>query len=63
MSKLRNILIGAGVAAIGAIGTKKAIDYFRNRDQEEVVDESEGLNLYTKGGNVHELKAQGWAHF
>ena len=42
MSKLRNILIGAGVAAIGAIGTKKAIDYFRNRDQEEVVDESEG---------------------
>ncbi len=28
-----------------------------------VVDESEGLNLYTKGGNVHELKAQGWAHF
>lgn len=28
-----------------------------------VVDENEGLTLHTKGGNVHELKAQGWAHF
>lgn len=42
MSKLRNILIGAGVAAVGAIGTKKAVDYLRNRDKEEVVDESQG---------------------
>ncbi len=42
MSKLRNILLGAGVAAVGAIGTKKAVDYLRNRDQEEVVEESEG---------------------
>ena len=42
MSKLRNILLGAGVAAVGAIGTKKAVDYLRNRDQEEVVDENEG---------------------
>ena len=42
MSKLRNILLGAGVAAVGAIGTKKAVDYLRNRDEEEVVDESEG---------------------
>ncbi|MEM8828222.1 MAG: hypothetical protein AAGE96_02560 [Cyanobacteria bacterium P01_G01_bin.19] len=42
MSKLRNILIGAGVAAVGAIGTKKAVDYMRNRDKEEVVAESEG---------------------
>lgn len=42
MSKLRNILLGAGVAAVGAIGTKKAVDYFRNRDREEVVDESQG---------------------
>lgn len=40
MSKLRNILLGAGVAAVGAIGTKKAVDYLRNRDKEEVVDES-----------------------
>ena len=42
MSKLRNILIGAGVAAVGAIGTKKAVDYMRNRDKEEVVEESRG---------------------
>ena len=42
MSKLRNILIGAGVAAVGAIGTKKAVDYFKNRGKEEVVDEAEG---------------------
>ncbi|MBE9046842.1 hypothetical protein IQ255_20915 [Pleurocapsales cyanobacterium LEGE 10410] len=41
MSKLRNILLGAGVAAVGAIGTKKAVDYFRNRDREEVVDENQ----------------------
>jgi hypothetical protein len=42
MSKLRNLLIGAGIAAVGAIGTKKAVDYFRNRGKEEVVDESQG---------------------
>ncbi len=42
MSKLRNILLGAGVAAVGAIGAKKAVDYLRNRDKEEVVDESQG---------------------
>ena len=35
MSKLRNILIGAGIAAVGAIGTKAAVDYFQNRDKEE----------------------------
>jgi hypothetical protein len=42
MSNLRNILIGAGIAAVGAIGTKKAVDYFRNRGKEEVVEESQG---------------------
>ena len=42
MSKLRNILIGAGVAAVGAIGTKKAVDYFKNKDKEEVIDETVG---------------------
>ncbi len=42
MSKLRNILLGAGVAAVGAIGTKKAVDYLRNRNKEEVVEESQG---------------------
>jgi len=35
MSKLRNVLIGAGIAAVGAIGTKKAVDYLRNRGTEE----------------------------
>jgi hypothetical protein len=33
--KLRNVLIGAGLATAGAIGTKKAVDYFRNRGQED----------------------------
>ncbi|WP_088240078.1 hypothetical protein, partial [Calothrix rhizosoleniae] len=42
MSKmLRNLLIGAGVAAVGAIGTKKAVDYFQNRGKEEEVDAQE----------------------
>lgn len=41
-NKLRNILVGAGIATAGAIGTKMAVDYFRNRGQEEVVDESQG---------------------
>lgn len=35
MGKLRNLLIGAGVAAVGGIGTKLAVDYFRNRGKEE----------------------------
>jgi hypothetical protein len=38
---LRNVLIGTGIAAVGAIGTKAAVDYFRNRGEEEVVDESQ----------------------
>ncbi|NJM24155.1 MAG: hypothetical protein HC836_25895 [Richelia sp. RM2_1_2] len=38
---LRNVLIGAGVAAVGAIGTKKAVDYFRNRGKEEAPPETE----------------------
>lgn len=41
-TKLRNVLVGAGVATAGAIGTKLAVDYFRNRDQQELVDESQG---------------------
>lgn len=41
-NRLRNTLIGAGIAAVGAIGTKKAVDYFRNRDTEEPRDESQG---------------------
>lgn len=42
MGKLRNILLGAGVAAVGAIGTKKAVDYFKNKNKEDVIDEAEG---------------------
>lgn len=45
MTKLRNILIGAGIAAVGAIGTKTAVDYLRNRGQEDKVDENEGDKL------------------
>ena len=41
-NRLRNILVGAGVAAVGAIGTKAAVDYFQNRGKEEVVDDSQG---------------------
>jgi hypothetical protein len=41
MSKLRNFLMGAGIAAVGAIGTKMAVDYFHNRDKEDVIDETQ----------------------
>ncbi|MDZ4874930.1 MAG: hypothetical protein CLLPBCKN_004326 [Chroococcidiopsis cubana SAG 39.79] len=41
-NQLRNLLIGAGVAAVGAIGTKVAVDYFKNRGQKEVVDANQG---------------------
>lgn len=33
--KLKNLLIGAGVAAVGGIGVKLAADYLRNRGEEE----------------------------
>ena len=29
----------------------------------EMVDASEGVKLHTKGGNIHEITAQGWQHF
>lgn len=29
----------------------------------EMVDSNDGIKLHTKGGNIHELKAQGWKHF
>ncbi|MFM6395419.1 MAG: hypothetical protein ACKPFF_01900, partial [Planktothrix sp.] len=41
-NRLRNFLIGAGIVTAGAIGTKMAVDYFKNRGKEEVVDESQG---------------------
>lgn len=42
MSRLRKILAGAGIATVGAVGTKMAVDYFKNRNKEEVPDESQG---------------------
>ena len=39
---LRNILVGAGIATVGAIGTKVAVDYFKNRGEEKTVDEAHG---------------------
>ncbi len=29
----------------------------------EIVDESHGITLHTKGGNIHSITAQGWQHF
>ena len=29
----------------------------------EIVEAADGLKLHTKGGNIHELQAQGWRHF
>lgn len=40
MSKLRNVLIGAGIAAVGAVGVKKAVDYFQNKKQQEALPET-----------------------
>lgn len=29
----------------------------------EIVDAKDGVSLHTTGGNIHEIKAQGWRHF
>ena len=29
----------------------------------EIVDKKDGIKLHTKGGNIHDIKAQGWVHF
>lgn len=29
----------------------------------EIVEATEGVKLHTKGGNIHDLQAQGWRHF
>lgn len=29
----------------------------------EMVEAKEGIKLHTKGGNIHDIKAQGWKHF
>jgi hypothetical protein len=39
---LRNILVGAGMATVGAIGTKVAVDYFKNKGEEDTPDAAQG---------------------
>lgn len=39
---LRNILVGAGIATVGAIGTKVAVDYFKNKGEEDTPDPVQG---------------------
>ena len=29
----------------------------------EMIKKKEGVKLHTKGGNLHDIKAQGWKHF
>jgi thiamine-monophosphate kinase len=29
----------------------------------EIVNAQDGVQLHTKGGNVHKIEAQGWQHF
>ena len=29
----------------------------------EITEAAEGIKLHTKGGNIHDIKAQGWKHF
>jgi thiamine-monophosphate kinase len=29
----------------------------------EIVPKEDGIKLHTKGGNIHDIKAQGWVHF
>lgn len=42
MKKIHKLLAGAGLTALGAVGTKAAVDYFRNREEEKVIDETQG---------------------
>jgi hypothetical protein len=55
---LRNILIGAGVATVGAIGTKAAVDYFKNRGEEETPDESQGDQVAASTDEVSYAKVE-----
>ncbi|WP_013323739.1 hypothetical protein [Gloeothece verrucosa] len=50
--RLRNILAGAGIVTVGAIGTKLAADYFRNRGKEQVVDSHQGDAQATSADEV-----------
>ncbi|NJO43323.1 MAG: hypothetical protein HC769_25135 [Cyanobacteria bacterium CRU_2_1] len=49
---LRNVLVGAGIATVGAIGTKVAVDYFKNRGKEEPEDESKGDKIAASADEV-----------
>ncbi|WAL60710.1 hypothetical protein [Thermocoleostomius sinensis] len=51
-NRLRNILAGAGIATVGAIGTKMAVDYFKNRGKEEAPAESAGDQEATSAQEV-----------
>jgi hypothetical protein len=42
MSNLKKFLLGAGIATVGAVGTKVAVDYFQNRQEEKVREKSLG---------------------
>lgn len=55
---LRNILVGAGVATVGAIGTKAAVDYFKNRGEEETPDENQGDQVATSAQEVSYAKVE-----
>lgn len=52
MPDLRKWLAGAGIAVVGAIGAKKAVDYLRNRGEEQKVDESQGDREATSAEEV-----------
>ncbi|MBD3880219.1 hypothetical protein IFO70_00465 [Phormidium tenue FACHB-886] len=55
---LRNVLIGAGIATVGAIGTKAAVDYFKNRGEEKTVDDNEGDQAPTSAAEVSYAKVE-----
>lgn len=57
-NRLRNILIGAGIATVGAIGTKAAVDYFKNRGEETTVSEAEGDQLPASKNEVAYAKVE-----
>ncbi len=41
MKKLRNLLIGAGLAGVGAIGVKKAVDYFQDKKEAKAAQQNQ----------------------
>lgn len=55
---LRNVLVGAGIATVGAIGTKAAVDYFKNRGEEDAPDEQQGDQQATSAQEVSYAKVE-----